>query len=128
MNKTIAPIKELALIRQDLGSNKVQIVATDKVREFMELKTSLEAEIKATWKAIESYMIDNNIKDVYNLTIAEKKTWKVTGQLPPRFYKKTLDTSRLNFDLQHDNKLPKGASFTTSKYLTKTNRKVEVLA
>lgn len=123
MKTAIKPVKELALIRQNLNSG---LTVTDKVKEFMELKTNLEAELKATWKAIEAYMIDNDIKDIYNLTIAEKKSWKATGTLPPRFYKQTLDTARLNFAYEHGDKLPKNASFTTTQYLTKTNRKVEV--
>lgn len=126
MKTTIKPAKDLALIRHELASNNVELVVTDKVREFMELKTTLEAEIKATWKAIESYMIENDIKDIYNLTIAEKKTWKVDGTLPPRFYKQVLDTSELNHLFEKGRKLPANVSFVKKPYLTKTNRKVEV--
>ena len=121
---TLAPVKKLETMRSNLESSK-DIVPATAVREFIETKIALEKQIKATWKALESYMIDNGIKNLDCLTIAEKKTWKVKGELPPRFYKQVLDTSKLNFMFEHSNTIPKGASYTTSQYLTKTNRKVE---
>jgi hypothetical protein len=117
-------VKDLAIIRHELANNSVELVLNDAVKDFMELKSSIEGELKATWNALQDYMLDNDIKTIENLTIAEKKTWKAERQLPPRFYKQTLDTSRLTFMLEHGDALPKGVAFKTSKYLTKTNRKV----
>lgn len=116
--------KKIQLMRSDFSNH--DIIPADAVHEFIELKTVLENQIKATWKALESYMVENNIKTLDVLTMAEKKAWKVTGQLPPRFYKQVVDTSRFAFMVEHGEKLPKGVSCTTSSYLTKTNRKVEV--
>lgn len=126
MNATITTkqVKELAVIRHDLESNKAELVLNEAVVDFLELKSSIEEELSATWKAIEGYMIDNNIKDVANLTIAERKSWKVAGELAPRFYKKTLDTSLLNFMASSGRPLPKNAKYSITKYMTKTNRKL----
>lgn len=124
MNKITTP-RTLALVRQELD-NKALVPTLEKdIAEMMAIKAAFDAEWKTTWKALEAYMIDNDIKDIYNLTIAEKKVWKAEGQLPPRFYKQTLDTSRLNFAFTHGDTLPKNVGFTTTQYLTKTNRKVE---
>lgn len=127
MNTLPQPVKELSLIRHDLENNSVELVIDSKVKEFMELKTSLEAEIKATWRAIEAYMLDNGIKDIYNLTIAERKSWKVDGKLPPRFYREVLDTEMLSLMLERG-KLPKNVSYTKKPYLTKVNRKLVEVA
>lgn len=121
----LKPIKQLALVRADLTGKTVSASLESEVANMMAIKEAFDKEWKATFKALETYMIDNNLKTLYNLTIAEKKTWKATNQLPPRFYKQTLDTSRINFMFEHGDKLPKGVSFTTKQYLTKTNRKVE---
>lgn len=123
--KQLAKTKALQTIRHQLDDNAVEIVMTEAVTDFLALKADLEAEIKATWNAIEAYMLKNDIKTVGQLTIAERKSWKVQGQLPPRFYKQTLDTTRLNFMLEHGDNLPAGASYSVKPYLTKTNRKVE---
>jgi hypothetical protein len=123
MNATTS-IKKFELMRSNLQTN--DLVPAEAVREFMELKTAVEAQIKATWKALESYMVTNGIKNLDCLTVAEKKSWKIEGTLPPRFYKQVLDTSRLSDLVKHGDKLPKGASFTMGSYLTKTNRKAGV--
>lgn len=118
---TQAPVKKLELIRSNF-TNELTIDQT--VREFVTLKAQLEDEIKTTWKALETYMLEHDRKDIDCLTIATKKNWKVEGKLPPRFYKEVVDTSELKHLFDKGKKLPKGASFTTTKYLTKTSRKV----
>lgn len=129
MNKiTTRQVNTLSVIRHDLEAKVSPTELELAVKNFMEVKEAFEAELKATWKALESHMIENDIKNILNLTIAEKKIWKATGQLPPRFYKKVLDTSELSHLLKKGSKLPKGVSFTTKQYLTKTNRKVEQVA
>lgn len=75
------------------------------------------------WGVVEQQMLDRNVKQVKGdwgtLSIAERRNWKVEGTLPPRFYKQTVDTAKLNFIEARGEKLPKGVSMSKSKYLTK---------
>lgn len=123
--KTLQPSKNLELVKSNISGS---IVTTQNVRELIEIKSDLEMQMKAlkdVWKALEAYMLENDIKDLDVLTIAEGRAWKVTGTIPPRFYKQVLDTTELNHLFKTGKKLPKGVSCVPTKYLTKTNRKVE---
>jgi hypothetical protein len=91
--------------------------------EFVELAKELQGQLDLAWGVVEQQMLDRNVKslkgDWGSATIGERKNWKATTELPPRFYKKSLDTSKLNFMLGHGDTLPAGAEFTTKQYLTK---------
>lgn len=88
------------------------------VKQAKELQNILEE----AWGAVEQKMLDHDVKSIKgdwgSLTIAERKNWK-GDKLPPRFYKQVLNTAKLNSMLKLGEKLPKGASYTTSQYLTK---------
>lgn len=121
---TTTPIKKFELMRSNLETK--DLVPADAVHEFLELEADILSQIKAVREALYTYMVDNKIKDLDVLTIAPKTSWNVKGKLAPRFYKQTLNTTKLNSMLKLGEKLPKGVSFTMGSYLTKTNRKAEV--
>lgn len=91
--------------------------------EFVEQAKALQNVLEEAWGIVEQQMLDRNVKQVKGdwgtLSIAERRNWKVTGNLPPRFYKQTVDTSKLNFMQAHGEKLPKGVVMSKSKYMTK---------
>lgn len=119
----LSPIKKLETLRTNVETNN-SLVPAEAVHEFIELKTALEAQIKATWRALEDYMISNDIKHLDALTIAEKKSWEIKGTLPPRFYKQVVNTTKLNSMVKLGEKLPKGVTYTSGSYITKTNRRI----
>jgi hypothetical protein len=91
--------------------------------QFVAQAQALQNTIEEAWGVVEQQMLDRNVKQVKgdwgSLSIGTRRNWKVEGQLPPRFYKQTIDTAKLNFMQGRGEKLPKNAKLTTTKYLTK---------
>jgi hypothetical protein len=91
------------------------------IRALQTAKT-LEAELQSFYEHIQAEMAVTGVTklsgDWGSLTLATRKTWKAT-KLPPRFYKQTLDTTKLNFLYKSGENLPSGASFTKTNYLSK---------
>lgn len=103
--------EQTALLQADFES---------KVKEMKDLESSL----KATWKQVEEVMIANDIKSVKgewgSITIAEKMNFKGdVSEVPSKFVKKMLDTSKIKTYFTLEGKLPRGIESTTTKYLTK---------
>jgi len=95
---------------------------SEKFLAALQTAKALQSDLEAFWQLIEDEMKNHSIQSIKgswgSLSIAERKNWKATN-LPPRFYKQTLDTARLNSMYKLGDKLPEGASFTTSQYLSK---------
>lgn len=91
------------------------------IRALQTAKT-LEAELSSFYEHIQAEMTATGVTRLSgewgSLSLATRKNWKA-DKLPPRFYKQTLDTTKLNFLYKSGEKLPAGASFTESTYLTK---------
>jgi hypothetical protein len=90
---------------------------------FVTQAKQLQNLLENAWGQVEEQMLNHNVKSIKgdwgSLTIAERKSWKATGDLPPRFYKQTLDTTKLNFMLNHGDTLPEAVEMKTTQYLTK---------
>lgn len=106
-----------------INTKGLDISKAKQFAEFVEQAKTLQNAIEEAWGVVEQQMLDRNVKqlkgDWGTLSIAERRNWKVEGTLPPRFYKQTVDTSKLNFLQKNGEKLPKGAIMSTSKFLTK---------
>lgn len=92
-----------------------------------DLKT-LEDDLKATWKTVESAMIEHNVKSIKgdwgSITIAERDVFKGDiEEVPAKFLKKALDTKKIGSYYTLEGKLPKGVTHSTTKYLTKRIKK-----
>lgn len=89
-----------------------------------ELKDA-ETQIKATWKQVESVMIEHDIKSIKgdwgSITIAERTNYKAEDldAVPSKFLKKALDTNKIAAAFKLENKLPKGITTSVTQYLTK---------
>lgn len=96
--------------------------------EFVAQAQALSNLLEEAWGVVEQQMLDRNVKQVKGdwgtLSIAERRNWKVEGTLPPRFYKQTVDTAKLNFLQGRGEKVPKNAKLSMTKYLTKKLAKV----
>lgn len=111
---------------------QVQIEQTALMQANFETKVkemkAAEDDLKATWKQVEAVMIENDIKSVKgdwgSITIAERQNFKGNVEdVPPKFIKKTLDTTKIATYYTLEGKLPKGVERSTTKYLTKRIKK-----
>jgi predicted metal-dependent peptidase len=97
-------------------------------RDFEEqVKTLKETEtkLKATWKNVETAMIENNVKSIKgewgSITIADRTNYKASDleEVPRKFIKKALDTKKVQAHQDLTGELPKGVTESHTKYLTK---------
>lgn len=81
----------------------------------MQTAKTLEAEIKDFWAQVKEQMTDHDIKKIDGdwgvIQFVVMPGW-VANDLPPRFYKKTLDTARLNAMRKLGDPIPRGAVYT----------------
>jgi hypothetical protein len=99
-------------------------IARQNTRFLKALRTAkmLEDDLKDFYAHIEEQMVEHDITSIKgdwgHLTLATRKNWQ-GDKLPPRFYKQVLDTTKLNLLHKAGERLPSGASFTESRYLSK---------
>ena len=84
--------------------------------------------LKGVWKQVETAMIENDVKSIKgdwgSITIAERDNFKGDiKEVPAKFLKKVLDTSKISSSFALTGKLPKGVERTTTKYLTRRLKK-----
>lgn len=95
---------------------------TARLINALQTAKTLQEELDSFYAHIQAEMEANGVTSVKgdwgHLTLATRKNWKAS-QLPPRFYKQTLDTAKLNFLYKTGDALPNGASFTETQYLAK---------
>lgn len=111
-------------VEQSLQAVEDDLAKNEQFRNFLEKQKVAREFISSTWKKIESTMIDNDVKSVKgewgSITIAERTNYTVDlEQLPSKFIKKVADTTKIGTFHKLENKLPKGVTKSTTKYLTK---------
>jgi hypothetical protein len=110
-------------MNQVITTTNLDISKPASFADFVTLAKTLQNELDAAWGIVEQQMLDRDITQLKGewgtVSIGERKNWKATGQLPPRFYKQTLDTTKLNFMLSHGDTLPAGVDYSVKQYLTK---------
>jgi hypothetical protein len=101
----------------------VDITKPEQFAKFVAAAKEIQGQLDAAWGYVEQSMLDGNVTQLKGewgtVSLAERKNWKATTVLPPRYYKQTLDTAKLNFLYKAGEQLPAGAEFTTSQYITK---------
>lgn len=112
-------------INKELQTQAENAVALQKqIEEQISSLKETQDKINATWKQVETAMIENDIKsikgDFGSLTIAERTNYKADlDVLPAKFIKKVADTTKIGTYHKLEDKLPKGVTISTTKYLTK---------
>jgi hypothetical protein len=108
--------KELAVVQNELQMNP-------EFKKFLELQKSVNEHSAKVWKQVETAMIENDVKqlkgDFGTVTLAERLNWNTTDELPSKFYKKVVDTTKLSATFRLEGKAPKGAEPSYTKYITK---------
>jgi hypothetical protein len=106
---------------QSLTTRDIMKPSVKLVRALQQAK-SLEAELARFYDSIEAEMVAHDVRSITgqwgSLSLATRKNW-TADQLPARFYKRVLDTTKLNHLYKSGEKLPKGASFSETVYFTK---------
>lgn len=128
--QTTDQIKYLVQIRKSLERGKAGNLAENAAfADFLTIQSQLVSEIEAVWGVVFEKMDEYDITQIKgswgSLSMAERKNWKADKPLPARFYKQVLDTTKLSLLDKAGEKLPKGAFYTTTKFLQK-RIKVEV--
>lgn len=117
VSDVLALQKTVEEMEQELSKNEV-------FQNFLTKQKEAREQIDATWKKVESQMIEHNVKSIKgdwgSLTIAERTNYKADlDELPSKFIKKVADTTKIATYAKLENKLPKGVTTSTTKYLTK---------
>lgn len=119
VNELVSEEKELATMEHDLMTSNPQ------VGRFLQKQKEFTTKQAAFFQVIEDQMINNNIKSIKDwwgsLTIAERTNYKAPNidDVPPRFIKKALDTTKISAEFKLKNKLPKGIESSQSLFLQK---------
>jgi hypothetical protein len=108
--------KKLAVVQDELQMNP-------QFKKFLELQKAVNEQSAKVWKQVETAMIENDVKqlkgDFGTVTLAERLNWNTTDELPSKFYKKVVDTTKLSATFRLEGKAPKGAEPSYTKYITK---------
>lgn len=125
MNKiaTNDQVKNLVQIRKSLKRGKAGNLAENQAfLDFLALQAQMTTEFDKTWAVIkermEQYDITKISGDFGYITVAERKNY--SGTPAPTFFKRVLDTSKINAYVKlNSGKLPKGIKVTTTRFLQK---------
>jgi hypothetical protein len=115
---------EMLQLQTEVAQTEAGLMENPEFRAFLSRKKEVDEQLAAFWKRVESEMIQLDIKTIKgpwgSLTIAERQNWKIDeAELPGKFFKKVVDTSRITKTYQLEGKPIKGAEPYTTKYLTK---------
>ncbi len=126
MNNTIdKQINELETLQADLiaNPNLVSVLTTTSVFDDFLALQKLQKAINTTWDTIQALMEANDIKKIDGdwgyITLAERKLFVATGELPPRFYKRMLDSAKIKAHETMTGKLPENVATKSTLYLSK---------
>lgn len=119
VNELVSEERELALLEHDLMNNNPQFTA------FLQKQKSFQEKSALYWKSIEDQMIKHSVKSIKgpwgSLTIAERTNYKAAdiNDVPAKFIKKALDTTKISAQYKLSGSLPKGVESSQSLYLMK---------
>lgn len=107
----------------NLTVRKGEIVQSEEFVAFVSAQNQLQELIDNNWKMFQELMEKKGVDSVKGdwgyITIADRKTLKATQPLPPRFYAKKLDTSKLEAYKTLKGEYPEGVVETHTKHLRK---------
>lgn len=119
-------VMDVLVLQKSAEMAEAELMQNEKFQQFLAVQNKIreikEQEQKA-WKMIETHMIEHGIKNVKGeygwITIAESHRWTTTDELPRKFKKIVVDTTKLTDTFKLTGKEPKGAKHSYLYYLTK---------
>lgn len=117
-------VKDITDLEKTLHTVEQELQLNPKFKAFLDLQKSVNQQASDMWKYVEEKMIENDIKqlkgDFGTITIAERQGWEIDEeQLPSKFFKKVVDTTKITKYYRLEGKAPKGTVSKITKYLTK---------
>lgn len=118
---------DIAALRKSLTTIK-QLDNNQQFLDFLRIQAEVQAEIDATWAVVrermEKYHVTKLSGDWGYITMAERKSFKATGKVAPRFFKLVLDSTKVSAYEKIAGHLPTGVDQTTTKFLQKRIKEV----
>lgn len=123
-----AEVVEVLSMEQQLIKLETELSQNDQFKRFIEFQQTVREKSAEVFKNIEQTMIANDIKTVKgdwgSITVVERTNYKADlDELPAKFIKRTADTTKIALAHKLENKLPKGVTTTTTKFLMKKFKK-----
>lgn len=117
-------VEEVLALSRSLTDSEQELMQDERFKRFLELQKNVTAQVSEAWQKIEKEMIDNDVKSIKgdwgSLTIAERLSWDYdASMLPPKFFKKVVDTKKLSDVFRLEGKAPPAAFPRYTKYLTR---------
>lgn len=121
-------VKEVLDMEQELARLEAELAQVEQFKQFIEFQRTVRDKTAEVFKNIEETMITNDIKTVKgdwgSLTIVERTNYSGDlTQVPKKFIKKVLDTTKVGQAHKLEGELPKGITTTTTKFLQKRFKK-----
>ena len=92
-----------------------------KILTAIELKKELKKYEKEIKDQLQKAMIENDVhsitNDLYYVTLASKKTFKATGNVPEEYQKVVLNTTKVGDEYKLYGELPDGVELKETKYI-----------
>ena len=117
-------VVEILSMEDQLQKLEARLSENSQFKKFIEFQRAVREKSAEVFKDIEDTMIENGIKSVKgewgSITIVERTNYSGDlTQVPSRFIKKVLDTTKVSQSHKLEGKLPKGITTTTTKFLQK---------
>ena len=117
-------VNEIFSLETNLKILEDELATNELFQRFLTSQKAAQKTIRETWANIEKQMIEHNVKSIKGdwgyITIAERLNWSIDeAVLPPRYFKRVPDTTRISTMFRLNGEPPKGATPSYTKYLTK---------
>lgn len=110
------------VMKLEQANNK--LLANEQFQAFLKQQKEIQEAIEAAWVQIQERMEATGTKSIKgdwgSITLAERINWEYDPtMLPPKYFKKVVDTKKLTDTFRLEGREPKGATAKYSKYLMK---------
>lgn len=117
-------VLDVISLEKQLEEAEADLMKVDQFVKFIQLQKKIKEQSTLLWEAVKNEMIAKDVKSIKgewgSVTIAELLDWTVDKDLlPPKFFKKEVDKTKLSATFRLEGKSPKGAEPKYTKYLTK---------
>lgn len=118
---------DLSALRKSIATVK-QLDNSQQFLDFLRYQAEVQAEIEATWAVVrermDKYDVTKLSGDWGYITMAERRSFKATGKVAPRFFKQTLDSTKVSAYEKISGHLPAGVDQSSTKFLQKRIKEV----
>lgn len=119
-----AQVDQIIVMQTELAEATNVMMTDPKFRALRDQQDLINTKMAELWKNVETVMIDNDIKSVKgdwgSLTIVERTDFDIDyAELPAKFFKKVVDTTKISGTYKLEGKAPKGATPKIHRHIMK---------